>query len=57
MFLKNCNLIAHAVIKIINFSLIKNYGGKELCHDVLFSKENLHKDGAYLLMILFESYS
>ena len=50
MLLKNCNLIAHAAIKIINFSLIKNYGGRELCHDVLFSKENLHKDGAYLLI-------
>ena len=57
MFLKNCNLIAHSAIKIINFSLIKNYGGKELCHDVLFSKKNLHKDGAYLLMISLESYS
>ena len=49
------NIIAHALIKIMNRSLINNYGGRELCHDVLFSKENIHKDGELLLIIDFMS--
>ena len=35
----------------MNICLINNYGGRELCHDVLFSKENLQKDGELLLII------
>ena len=50
---KTCHLIAHAVIKFIGFSLIKNYDGRELCHNVLFSEENLHKDQSLLLIIDF----
>ena len=41
---KNCNSNAHALIKIINISLIKDYGSRELCHNVLFSTKNLNKD-------------
>ena len=41
------------MIKITSISLIKNYDGRELCHDVLFSKENLQKDRALLLIIDF----
>ena len=41
---KNCNLIAHTVIQIINISLIKDYGSRELCHNVLFSTKTLNKD-------------
>ena len=50
---KICNIIAHAVIKTMNISLIKNHGGRELCHNVLFSKDNIHKDGTLLLIINF----
>ena len=39
----------------MNISLINKYGGRELCQDVLFSKENLHKDGELLLIIDFMS--
>ena len=41
------------MIKITSISLIKNYDGRELCHDVLFSKKNLQKDRALLLIIDF----
>ena len=44
---KTCNLIAHAVIKIIGISLIKNYDDRVLCHYVLFSEENLHKEESF----------
>ena len=37
----------------MNISLINKYGGRELCHDVLFSQENLHNDGELLLIIDF----
>ena len=47
------NIIAHAVVKFMNISLINNYGGRELCHNMLFSKENLQKDGELLLIIDF----
>ena len=50
---KKCNLIAQAVIKIVDISFIKNYGCRELCHNVLFSKKNLHMDGTLLLIIDF----
>ena len=50
---KTCNLIAHAVIKIIGISLIKNYDDRVLCHYVLFSEENLHKEESLLLTIDF----
>ena len=50
---KTCNLIAHAVIKIISISLIKNYDDRVLCHYVLFSEENLHKEESLLLTVDF----
>ena len=50
---KTCKLIAHAVIKIISISLIKNYDDRVLCHYVLFSDENLHKEESLLLTIDF----
>ena len=50
---KTCNLIAHAVIKIISISLIKNYDDRVLRHYVLFSEENLHKEESLLLTVDF----